>query len=193
MTELKKKYEVEVKVAIDNIEEMEDRILHLGATKINKEIQVDSYFDHPCRIFQETDEALRVRIRRPLDTNEYESSTDLVELTYKGPKVDSTTKTRTETTVSLSNATDITSVLVSLGFKHVAKLTKKRQFFSLQTVIISTDDVEDVGQFVELESIATNNGELVAAREYIFKTVYNLGLDPTQSIRESYLELYLNR
>ena len=184
-------YEVEVKVSIDNIEEMEDRIIHLGAKRINKEVQIDSYFDHPCRTFQETDEALRVRLRQPIDPEE--TATDLVELTYKGPKIDSTTKTRIESSVNLNNAEEITIILENLGFTLVAKVTKKRQFFSLPGMTISTDDVEDVGIFLELESIAKNIDELADAREYIFKIMRDLGLDISQSIRESYLELYLDR
>ena len=184
-------YEVEVKVAIDNIEEMEDRIVRLGATKINKEVQIDSYFDHPCRTFQETDEALRVRLRQPIDLED--TSIDLVEFTYKGPKIDSTTKTRIESSVNLNNAGEITFILENLGFTLVAKVTKKRQFFSLSTLTLSTDDVEDVGIFLELESIAKNKDELTDAREHIFKIMEELGLDKSQSIRESYLELYLNR
>ncbi len=184
-------YEVEVKVAIDSIEEMEDKIMHLGAKRINKEIQIDSYFDHPCRTFQETDEALRVRLRQPIDPEDI--STDLVELTYKGPKIDNTTKTRIESSVNLNNAEEITFILEKLGFTLVAKVTKKRQFFSLPAMTISTDDVEGVGIFLELESIAKNNDELEDAREYIFKIMKDIGLDVSQSIRESYLELYLNR
>lgn len=186
-------YEVEVKISIDSFEEMENRILNVGAKKINQEVQIDSYFDHPCRTFQETDEALRVRFRRPIGGEELESSTDLVELTYKGPKIDSTTKTRIESSAKLNNAEEITSILENLGFKTVAEITKTRQFFSLPTITISIDDVEDVGLFLELESIVKNNDEIDNARENIFAMVKELGLDPAQSIRESYLELYLNR
>ncbi len=185
-------YEVEVKISIDSFDEIEQRILNLGAKKINQEVQIDSYFEHPCRTFSETDEALRVRLRRPLGKAEHESQTDLVELTYKGPKIDSTTKTRIESSVKLNDVEEITSILENLGFKQVATITKKRQFFSLPQITISIDDVEDVGLFVELESIS-NYDEITKARENIFAMVKKLGLKSTQSIRESYLELFLSR
>ncbi len=186
-------YEVEVKVSIERLEEMEHRILNIGAKKTNKEIQIDSYFDHPCRTFQDTDEALRVRLRKPLDRVKDEISTDLVELTYKGPKIDSTTKTRLESSVKINNAEEITFILENLGFKLVARIMKKRQFFSLPATTISIDDVEHVGLFLELESIARTSDELAYAKDNIFKIMKALGLDPAQSIRESYLELYLSR
>jgi len=185
-------YEVEVKISIDSFEEIEHRILGVGAKKINQEVQIDSYFEHPCRTFSETDEALRVRLRRPFDNAELESPTDLVELTYKGPKIDSTTKTRIESSVKLNDAEEITSLLENLGFKLVATITKKRQFYRLPSITISIDDVEDVGLFLELESIS-NYDEIVKARENIFAMVKKLGLEPTKSIRESYLELFLSR
>ncbi|MFW9892669.1 MAG: class IV adenylate cyclase [Candidatus Thorarchaeota archaeon] len=176
-------YEVEVKIAISSYEEMEDRILKLGAEKINKETQIDSYFDHPCRTFQETDEALRVRYRQPVGT---------VELTYKGPRIDSTTKTRLESTVNLDNENEIVLILKGLGFKEVVKITKTRQFFSLSKTTISIDEVEDVGLFLEIEQIASGK-DVETTKNEIFAMLDELGLDASQTIRESYLELYLNQ
>ena len=47
--------------------------------------QVDTYFSHPARDFAATDEALRIR---SIDQENF--------VTYKGPKLDATTKTRRE-------------------------------------------------------------------------------------------------
>ena len=185
-------YEVEVKVAIDGYAEMEQRILNLGAEKINREVQIDSYYDHPCRTFHDTDEALRVRFRQPLGNEGIDSPNGLVELTYKGPKIDSTTKTRIESSVTLDDTVEITSILESLSFKLVATVTKKRQIFSLPTITISIDEVEDVGLFMELESIVKTK-DVDHARENIFAIMEKLGLDSSLSIRASYLELYVKR
>ncbi|MHA2359064.1 MAG: class IV adenylate cyclase [Candidatus Thorarchaeota archaeon] len=184
-------YEVEVKVAIDSYEEMEERILKLGAKKINREEQIDSYYDHPSRTFHDTDEALRVRSRLAIENEQVDSTRGLVELTYKGPKIDSTTKTRIEASVSLDDSEEMKTILENLSFKLVATVTKKRQFFTLPTMTISIDEVEDVGLFMELESVVKTK-EVDAAREEIFSTMKKLGLDPSQSIRASYLELYVN-
>ncbi|MHA2027672.1 MAG: class IV adenylate cyclase [Candidatus Thorarchaeota archaeon] len=185
-------YEVEVKVAIDSYEEMEKRVLKLGAKKINREVQIDSYYDHPCRTFHDTDEALRVRSRQSIENDLIDSTRGLIELTYKGPKIDSTTKTRIETSVNLDDSVEMTTILENLGFKLVATVTKKRQFFTLPSMTISIDEVEDVGLFMELESVVKTK-EVDDARENIFTMMKKLGLDPSQSIRESYLELYVNR
>jgi adenylate cyclase class 2 len=176
-------YEVEVKIAIDSYEEMEKRILNVGAEKSDREVQIDSYFDHPCRKFQDTDEALRVRSSSP---------SGLIELTYKGPRIDNNTKTRIEASVILDDANEIVSILENLSFRLVATVTKTRQFFSLPSMTISIDKVEDVGLFMELESIAKTK-DVAQARDNIFEMMRKLGLDPKESIRESYLELYWER
>jgi adenylate cyclase class 2 len=185
-------YEVEVKVAIDSSEEMEERILNLGAKKINREVQKDAYFDHPCKTFRDTDEALRIRSRQQIEVDETDSDRGLFEITYKGPKIDSTTKTRIEATVNLDDSKEMTRIIENLGFKRVATVIKKRQFFTLPEMTLSIDEVEDVGFFMELESVVSAK-DVDEARETIFSTMKKLGLDPSQSIRASYLELYLDK
>jgi adenylate cyclase class 2 len=185
-------FEVEVKIAIDNYEEMEKRILDVGAKKINREVQIDSYFDHPCRTFQNTDEALRIRSRKSLGSKEIDTSRGVAELTYKGPRIDSTTKTRIESSVSIDSTEEMASILENLSFKSVATVTKKRQFFSLPSMTISIDEVEDVGLFVEFETIAQSK-DVDEARNNIFAMMERLGVDSSESIRASYLEIYLNR
>ena len=186
-------FEVEVKVPITNSEEMEQKLLDSGAKQLNSEIQVDTYFDHPCRSFRETDEAVRVRVRKPMENAELDQSRALNELTYKGPKIDQKTKTRLEHTVDINDTNPITAILENLGFKSVATVTKKRTFYDFREITISIDDVENVGLFLELESIAHKNDEIEAAKRTIFEILDGLGIDPDLSVRESYLEIYFER
>jgi adenylate cyclase class 2 len=186
-------FEVEVKVPITDFEEMKQKLLDSGANQLNREVQVDTYFDHPCRTFYETDEAVRVRSRRPLDGAELDLSHALHELTYKGPKIDQKTKTRLEYSVDINDVNAITAILENLGFKSVATVSKKRTFYNLREITISIDDVEHIGLFLELESIAHEKSELESAKMTIFSLLDELGIDSSQSVRESYLELYLDR
>jgi adenylate cyclase class 2 len=186
-------YEVEVKVPITDSEAMKQKLLDSGARMLNSEVQIDTYFDHPCRTFEETDEAVRIRTRRPLDELEPDSSHAQNELTYKGPKIDKKTKTRLEYSVGIDNMDSLSSILKSLGFERVATLTKKRTFFDLRDITLSIDDVEQVGLFLELESIAHQKDELESAKRTIFELLDELGIDPKQSVRESYLWLYMDR
>ena len=79
------KLEVEQKFAVPDLGQLQTRLLELGAKAGEPQLQVDQYFAHPARDFAQTDEALR--IRRIGQSNF---------VTYKGPKIDATTKTRRE-------------------------------------------------------------------------------------------------
>lgn len=184
-------FEVEVKVPIEDIELMTRKLVKLGVEELNSEVQIDTYFDHPCRTFVKTDEAVRVRTRRPLNEQGLASSHAPNELTYKGPKLDEKTKTRIEYSVGIDNTDHLTSMLESLGFKPIAEVVKKRTFFELRDITISIDDVEDVGLFLELESIAHQKDEMESAKRAIFEILDELEIGEEQTIRDSYLEMYM--
>ncbi|MFX1483251.1 MAG: class IV adenylate cyclase [Promethearchaeota archaeon] len=185
-------YEVEVKVAIEDTELMKQKLVDSGAKELNSEVQIDTYFDHPCRKFVETDEALRVRTRRPLDKEGITTSHSLKELTYKGPKLDKETKTRVEYSVGIGDdAEHLFSIFESLNFARITKITKRRTFFELRGITISIDDVEGVGLFLELESIAHQKGEMESAKNAIFELLDELGITVEDTIRDSYLEMYM--
>jgi adenylate cyclase class 2 len=93
--------------------------------------------------------------------------------------------------VRIDDTDSLSAILESLGFKRVGNITKKRKFYSLREITISIDDVESVGLFLELESIAHGKKEMESAKRAIFELLDELGFDPAQSIRESYLELFM--
>ena len=185
--------EVEVKIPIENRKSVEAALHRIGAQKMNSEIQVDAYFDHPARAFQETDEALRLRSRHPeVEGDAKDNSVPTpYELTYKGPKLESRSKSRIELSVHISNIDSARLILESLGFKHVATISKRRVFYTVDSITVSVDDVEDVGLFLELEQVVTSKRDMNPALNKIFNLIERLGLDSNSSIRTSYLELFL--
>jgi len=190
---MKESIEVEVKIPIENRKSVEEALHRIGAQRLNSETQVDVYFDHPVRAFQETDEALRLRSRHPDVEGDEPDNTipSPYELTYKGPKLESRSKSRVELSVHISNIDSARSILESLGFKHVATISKRRVFYTMDSITVSVDDVEDVGLFLELERLVTSRGDMNPALDTIFNLVERLGLDSNNSIRTSYLELFL--
>jgi adenylate cyclase class 2 len=189
------RFEVEVKIPLEETEQLEAALLEIGARKLNTETQVDAYFDHPCRSFPETDEAIRIRSRQP-HSDDYQVVPDdrpLAEMTYKGPKVDPLSKTRVELSVGLDDSREAELILTQLGFKSIAEVTKIRSFYSMRDITISIDDVIDVGIFLELERVVEHEAQIASAREDIFEVVRELGLNPEESIRDSYLEMYLGK
>jgi adenylate cyclase class 2 len=190
---MKESIEVEVKIPIENRKSVEEALHRIGAQKMNSETQVDVYFDHPARTFQETDEALRLRSRHPeLEGDEKDNTIPTpYELTYKGPKLETRSKSRVEHSVHISNIDSARSILESLGFKHVATISKRRVFYTVDSITVSVDDVENVGLFLELERMVTSRRDMNPALDMIFNLIKRLGLDSNNSIRTSYLELFL--
>ncbi|MEZ6108510.1 MAG: class IV adenylate cyclase [Pirellulaceae bacterium] len=77
--------EIEAKFAVRDEANLLGRLEACGF-RIEQELdQADYYYNHPARDFRETDEAFRIRV----------SGEDL-NLTYKGPRLDSRIKTRSE-------------------------------------------------------------------------------------------------
>lgn len=187
------RYEVELKLRLSDVLSAEHMLTKAGAEPLNSETQSDTYYDHPCRSFQETDEAVRIRCRTIHSGAEHAPAYPLVELTYKGPKVDAQTKTRTEYSTGVENMEEIGKILFSTGFKEVATVVKKRKFFRMDDIVISLDDVVNVGSFIEFESMATGMDEMKRTRAKVLSVVTELGFSPEDSIRESYLELYLKK
>ena len=81
--------------------------------------QSDRYFAHPSRDFARTDEALRIRT---VGASSF--------VTYKGPKIDVTTKTRRELELPLdpgdADGSQFAELLTALGFTPVAVVRKQR-------------------------------------------------------------------
>ena len=86
-------YEVEQKYPLADVAEVEAVLARLGATWHGTAEQVDRYFNHPSRDYAVTDEALRLR-----------RTDDRLAITWKGPRLDATAKTRREIELPLVEA-----------------------------------------------------------------------------------------
>lgn len=180
---------VEVEQKFRNVDflALEQRLRVLSAVEGKQRAEADHYFNAPDRDFARTDEALRIRRVGTANC-----------VTYKGPKRDLQTKTRTEIEVPLADgnetAEDFARLLVHLGYRPVAVVRKDRRTFHLErdglALAVTLDDVEGVGSFAELE-FGVGEDQLDAARGTLLRAATELGL--TDSERRSYLELLLNK
>ena len=125
-------YEVELKYRVADGRAIEDRLAGLDACWHGTTEQVDRYFNHPSRDFAVTDEALRLR-----------STAAGVAITWKGPRLDATAKTRREIELPLASAAVLataeassaipatldrwTELLEALGFRRVREVVKRRR------------------------------------------------------------------
>jgi adenylate cyclase class 2 len=181
------RYEVEQKFPVADMAALEAKVAALGATLSEPESEIDHYYAHPARDFAASDEALRVR---RTDSSSY--------LTYKGPKVDTTTKTRREIELELwaqeAKVQSLENLLEALGFTPVAEVCKYRRKATIswqgRQIEAALDEVVDVGTFVELELVAEDE-EVEPAKACIASLAQALGLSGSE--RRSYLELLLKR
>jgi adenylate cyclase class 2 len=179
------RYEVEQKFPVADLAALEARLAALGATVAEPQSQIDHYYAHPARDFAATDEALRTR---RTDQSNY--------ITYKGPKVDKTTKTRHEIELPLSpREADIAAMeglLEALGFTPVGEVCKSRRTAIVpwqgRRIEVALDDVIDLGTFIELELVGEEQ-DIESAKASIASLARELGLSDSQ--RKSYLELLL--
>jgi adenylate cyclase, class 2 len=178
-------YEVEQKFPVADIKALRERLIALGATIAESQMEVDLYFAHPARDYSKTDEALRIRRIGPKNF-----------ITYKGPKIDITTKTRREIELPLPDGEESarawTSLLEAIGFEPIGEVCKSRLKTRVnwhdREILCALDKVQGLGEFCELE-LLTDQAGLEPAKNCIASLADKLGLQKSE--RRSYLELLL--
>ncbi len=189
--------EVEQKYPLSDGSTVEAALVRLGATWHGTAEQVDRYFNHPSRDFAVTDEALRLR-----------RTDDTLAITWKGPRLDATAKTRREIELPLVEAAVPAAALVeaavpasldrwtelleALGFRQVREVAKRRRLATVawqgMAIEVAIDQVAGLGDFVELELLADAPG-IAAAAARVESLARELGC--TNPERRSYLEMLL--
>lgn len=174
--------EVEIKYRVprESMGQILSRINSMGGVFVGEEIQEDIYFQHPSRNFALTDEALRVR-----------RVGSRTEITYKGPRIDSKSKTREEIKVEVDDFTKTVLLLEKLGFLKVARIIKNRKTYALNEVLLHLDDVDGIGSFVEIETVVESEGEVEARRNELLLKAKELGVPAEGFELRSYLEIAL--
>jgi len=170
--------EVETKFISPGNERVEASLKGLGASLLSDEENEDVYFRHPGRDFGKTDEALRLR-----------KKTAGAELTYKGPRMNvENAKAREEITLSIVDALSAQRIVERLGFVEFMTITKRRRTYAYEKILVAVDDVDGLGEFVELELITE---EPIRASALIEELRGALGLKIVES--RTYLELLMDK
>jgi adenylate cyclase class 2 len=178
-------YEVEQKYAVSDRVILELQLDKFGIVWGETVQQRDAYYNHPARDFSQTDEAIRIRTSAGKDC-----------ITYKGPRIDQTTKTRQEIEIPLGAHTTSEAaeqLLVALGFMYVAVVEKTRRTGTLtwqdHPLTIAIDEVVGLGTYIEIELMASEES-LSAAQVIVQQAADKLQLQG--SIRVGYLDLLLS-
>lgn len=160
--------EVKYKVDCSVLNDLLERLRTLGAKLVGPLREEDTYYNHPCRDFASTDEAVRIRV-----------SSGKTILTYKGPRLDSgPVKRRVELEARVNGP--LPEILEKLGFRRVARVVKDRFYAEYRGHTVSLDRVEGLGCYVEVEGPNPDD---------VFR---ELGISGKQ-VEETYLELLLKK
>jgi len=173
---------IEVEVKVKSGDDVERRINSLGGMLIGVEEHIDIYFNHSSRDFKDTDEALRLR-----KVNSH------AELTYKGPRIGSISKTREELTLVVDSFNTCREMLKKLSFIEFIELSKIRKIYRIDEFKINLDDVRGLGKYLEVEAEASSISDIPNVEGKIRKILEKLGFREEQFIKKSYLELLLEK
>ena len=105
------------------------------------------------------DEALRIRT-----STDCRSGISKTQINFKGPKLDKVSMSRMELETEVSDTEVLKNILIHLDFSPVASVIKLRKYLKCGRFTACLDQVEGLGDFLELEVIAEQESE----REEIF-------------------------
>jgi len=178
-------FEIEQKFHLRERMELESRLQSLMVECIGVENHSDTYYNHPCRDFAETQEALRVRRINGVPS-----------ITYKGTKLPGDVKARRELEWPLGpgdvDGAQTEELLTLLGFRRVAEVKKRRHVYKpsdSKRLTIVIDEVERLGSFAEIERVILDVADLESVRQEILEYADQLGLQDVEP--RSYLRMLL--
>jgi len=173
--------EVEVKYRVESPVKVRERVRDSGGKLLGMEREEDIYFNHPCKDYSMSDEAVRLRIHGDGSAT----------LTYKGPRIGAVGKAREEASVHVDDPVQVLELLNKLGFKEVARVTKNREVYSLDNFTLYLDEVQGLGYFAEIETLVDSNEMISKAIENIMELGKKLGLNEESIVNKTYLELLI--
>ena len=189
--------EVEIKIKISNPNQVRNKFEeNKGIYKISLHHE-DIYFNMPkgLRDFKQTDEALRLRKSIEFNKDNPEKTQKInYFITYKGKKIDKTTKTREELEVKISEIEEMKNLLKLLGFREVFTVVKERELYEFLFKDVRIEALIDYlpilkQHFVEVELMTESYEDIEKSRKILFQFLENFGIQKEESIRKSYLEL----
>ena len=189
--------EVEIKAKIANPEFLKKEFEKHDGKYLLSLNHEDTYFNMPKKLrnFKKTDEALRIRKSIEFHKNQKDSNHKTkFYLTYKGKKIDTTTKSRNEVETEVSNGKQLKDILKSLGFREIFTVKKERELYKFnynnRIIEVLIDYIPILDEyFIEVELLVNTKPELNGARAVLFNFLSLFGIRKKDSIRLSYLEL----
>lgn len=159
--------EIEIKIKIENIKEIRDKILNLNVEFIKTEKEIDEYFDFEDKRLINADKTLRIRNKEVV--------------CFKGPRENhENKKISEETEIKINNYENFINFLNKSGIKVSFVKEKIREYFKKDNLIITIDTLPYLGSFIEIEG----------PEEAIDNAANKLGFSKDDYITEIYSKLF---
>ncbi|MGC9309078.1 MAG: class IV adenylate cyclase [Candidatus Nanoarchaeia archaeon] len=148
--------EVEIRAKVNDIAKVNEKLKPLNVSFLREEEQKDFIFGHP--VFLDSNNmilegGLSARIRKIKE----EVSLEFKEIIRKGGG--------REFSYKISTIEEGRFLLNKLGFKEAFSISKKRKVYSYDNLLICLDNVEGLGDFIEIEKLICCESEKNSGRE----------------------------
>lgn len=175
--------EVEVKMKVSSLAKIEKFLLEKGFTQKSHVREEDAYFDNEEGRIRKSGQAMRIRTVTDRNTGD-----SFAQINFKGVRLDATSMTRAEHETSVKDGKVMEQILGQLGFFAVEpKVLKDRVELERNDMVACMDCVEGLGEFLELEVIASRLEEKDVAMRQIEALIDELGDLIVERTNNSYL------
>ncbi|MEK7586712.1 MAG: class IV adenylate cyclase [Patescibacteria group bacterium] len=160
--------EIEIKLKVDNFEEIEKKLKERGCILSQPISQHDVIYSQKGskKEFEQANEGdVIIRIRHLKDS---------AQLNLKQQRSGEMDNLEYETEVK--DPKEMHKILETLGWKPVVEVKKLRRKGKLGEYEICLDQVEKLGTFIELEKLTADDADPLEVREELFRELESLGL-----------------
>lgn len=169
--------EIEAKLKVDSLQEVEEKLRQLGARFVAEQLQSDIHFDDSNAALAGADQCLRLRRQVVGESTRYF-------LTYKGAKEKSNYKKRQEIEIEVGDADSMQKLLSALGYQQKLSVEKKRRLWRFGGCEVALDKLQELGDFVEIEG--PDDKQILHVQE-------SLGLAGLSHIPKSYASMIMEK
>ena len=179
-------YEIEIKLPIADRDSVHAKLIQLGFQEKARIRECDMYYNSDYHDVKKLGEALRIRKSTNLLTGITKA-----QINFKGKKIDKVSMSRQEYETVVEDAESMDQILKSLGFSPVAGVAKTRIYLQQEEMTACLDQVDGLGDFLELEVIAYEETLCEKYLENMEQLLTSLGLSMKDTVRTSYLGMLL--
>lgn len=179
-------FEIEIKLPVNEPEEIMEKLLGQGFRKAGCVREEDMYYNSIYYDIRSRDEALRIRKSTDLQTQKSKA-----QINFKGKKIDQVSMSRREYETGIEDPERMKEILSAIGFFPVAGVKKTRNYLQRGKMTACLDQVENLGSFLELEVIAEEEYLRERYLKEMEQLLEKMGLSMESTVRTSYLSMLM--